>query len=423
MTDNETSIDLSVIVPVYNEEQFVGACLDSILAQEGVRIELICVDDGCIDRSAEIAMSYAEADDRVRVLRQENQGLSAARNNGLKLARGSYVYFMDSDDLLAEGSLARAFELCKTNDLDLLCFSFMNFFEDEEVAQKHPETKTGVSMRKATYDPVVVSGPELAASFSQNGDYRVAAWSYVLKKSFLDEFGIEFPQGILYEDGPYATEVYLRARRAMCVNDIWLHRRVRSGSIEHSNITIRHLYGLFKGALIIQDLLNEIEGVSDEGLLGANVYLRSRIKYFYSFYITTPLSMREELRASLPLRERMAFDSWFLSHLQIDSDRRKVIRELEAELKSVRKEKSSLEEDLASVNQQLTDANKRSAARKASLEKARAEVSNQKQLLKTSRAKEKKTAATLKKVRESSSYRMGRILTAPWRKLRRLFKG
>ena len=90
----------SVIIPVYNTEDYLEECLDSVLAQTQREIEVILVDDGSTDSCPEIEHRYAERDPRVRVIMQENQRQGAARNRGLEQARGKYVYFMDSDDLI-----------------------------------------------------------------------------------------------------------------------------------------------------------------------------------------------------------------------------------------------------------------------------------------------------------------------------------
>lgn len=95
------SFTVSVVIPIYNVERYLEQCLSSVTAQSHTRLEIICVDDGSTDRSAAIARQMAAADDRIRLIQQVNQGLSAARNNGLAEARGDYVFFLDSDDWLA----------------------------------------------------------------------------------------------------------------------------------------------------------------------------------------------------------------------------------------------------------------------------------------------------------------------------------
>ena len=95
-------IDVSVIIPVYNVKQYLQECLDSLLSQKGGNFEFICIDDGSTDGSSEILVTAAKKDFRIQLIRQENLGLSAARNRGLDMARGRYVLFVDSDDRLVD---------------------------------------------------------------------------------------------------------------------------------------------------------------------------------------------------------------------------------------------------------------------------------------------------------------------------------
>ena len=102
---------ISVIIPVYNVEKYLPACLDSVIRQSYTSLELILVDDGSSDRSLEICRSYAERDDRIRVIRRDNGGASAARNTGLDHASGEYVSFVDSDDILFPDALEKLYQM------------------------------------------------------------------------------------------------------------------------------------------------------------------------------------------------------------------------------------------------------------------------------------------------------------------------
>lgn len=105
----ESKITVSVIIPVYNDENNIGPCLDSVLLKQSLPgVEVICVDDGSTDGSGQILQDYQKRFSNVTVISQENRGLSNARNRGLAIARGQYVYFVDSDDLLEEGMLLKA---------------------------------------------------------------------------------------------------------------------------------------------------------------------------------------------------------------------------------------------------------------------------------------------------------------------------
>ncbi len=110
---------ISVIIPVYNVERYIRRCLDSVLAQEGVSLEVILVDDGSTDSSGAICEEYAKKDGRIRVLHQKNGGLSSARNAGLAVAGGEYVGFVDSDDWIAKDMYAYLLRLIQTFHADV----------------------------------------------------------------------------------------------------------------------------------------------------------------------------------------------------------------------------------------------------------------------------------------------------------------
>lgn len=104
MKDITNDIDLSIIIPVYNIEEYLSQCLTSALKQKGINLEFILINDGSTDNSGKVADIFKEADNRIIVVHQENRGLSKARNKGIALARGKYLLFLDSDDWLEPDS-------------------------------------------------------------------------------------------------------------------------------------------------------------------------------------------------------------------------------------------------------------------------------------------------------------------------------
>ena len=113
---------ISVIIPVFNTDKYLGQCIESIINQTFKDIEIVCINDGSTDNSLKILEEYAQKDNRVRVISQENQGVSIARNRGIVEARGEYLIFVDSDDFLCNECLEEAIENICTYDADILCF-------------------------------------------------------------------------------------------------------------------------------------------------------------------------------------------------------------------------------------------------------------------------------------------------------------
>ncbi len=127
MMDN---IKVSIIVPVYNVEKYLQSCMDSLVNQTLEDIEIICVNDGSTDNSLEILESYAKKDSRIKVFTIENSGNSIARNYGIKIAKGKYVGFVDSDDYINETMFEKLYNSCEQNDLDLAICK-ISLFDDK----------------------------------------------------------------------------------------------------------------------------------------------------------------------------------------------------------------------------------------------------------------------------------------------------
>ena len=116
----------SIIIPIYNVEEYLPACLDSVIYQSFKEIEIILINDGSTDKSTEIAREYAKKDSRILLIEQENQGLSIARNIGLKRASGDYIIFVDSDDFISINMCEKVYEILKTNkNIEILKISLL----------------------------------------------------------------------------------------------------------------------------------------------------------------------------------------------------------------------------------------------------------------------------------------------------------
>lgn len=118
---------ISVVIPVYNVENYLRQCLDSVINQTLDDIEIICVNDGSTDSSPDILEEYSRKDSRIRIISQENMGLSGARNTGMKYIKGEYVYFLDSDDYIELDALNQMYNISKNNSLDMLMFKTCSF--------------------------------------------------------------------------------------------------------------------------------------------------------------------------------------------------------------------------------------------------------------------------------------------------------
>lgn len=213
---------LSIVIPFYQVEAYIGACLSRLSELPQEEVELLLVDDCGTDGSAAIAKSYAEAHGNARVLRRaRNGGLSAARNTGLAAARGKYVYFLDSDDLPeAEELLAFAREAAAKR-LDVAKARFVFF--DDETGQETPGP--------AIPETGVMTGGELLAAQCAAGLYEPMVWQCVYRRAFLLENRLSMAEGLLFEDELFQAPALLAAGRAAAFEQVILRYRQRAGSI------------------------------------------------------------------------------------------------------------------------------------------------------------------------------------------------
>ena len=226
---------VSIVIPVYNTEAYLRECLDSILGQTLRELEVICIDDCSSDSSSEILAEYAHKDDRVRVFRQpENMKPGAARNRGLENARGRYVYFMDSDDLLFDpSSLKEMTKTADSNSLDLLLFSSATFVDGifpEELRPRIEKLQTEHSVPE-TLCGRVLPGPDLLAEIIQEKCYSPCIWLRLYKTGMLREADIRFLPNNIHEDTLFTPLTHFFSKRSMAVQTTVLNRRIRPGSI------------------------------------------------------------------------------------------------------------------------------------------------------------------------------------------------
>ncbi|GGO78360.1 glycosyltransferase family 2 protein [Nocardioides deserti] len=207
---------VSVVVPVYDVERYLSACLDSVLAQASRRVDLevVVVDDGSPDGSGAIADEYAARDPRVRVVHTENRGLGAARNEGLRHVTGEVLAFADSDDVVPPGAYAVLLQALERTGSDLVTGSVARW-EDGGLAEPPWMRRLHAQAGAST----VEEHPELL------GD--VFAWNKLYRRDFWESAGLSWPEGVRYEDQPTTTEAFLRARRFAVVPDVVYHWRIR----------------------------------------------------------------------------------------------------------------------------------------------------------------------------------------------------
>lgn len=220
-------IKLSVIIPVYNAERCLRACLDSVLGQSLREIEVLCVDDGSTDASAAILTEYAARDERLRILTRQNGGAGIARNTGLEQAAGDHVFFLDADDLVLDGALESLYNMARDKRLDVLRCRAL------DLDNQSGRISRGVHNALRRVPPLlfgrVFCYPEHFWLFPK---VNVAPWGGLFRRAFLLEQGIRFHDLVCVNDRSFFWETVLKARRvAFCKTDVIQYRMNMSGSL------------------------------------------------------------------------------------------------------------------------------------------------------------------------------------------------
>ncbi|MBE6785490.1 MAG: glycosyltransferase [Ruminococcaceae bacterium] len=255
-----SDIKVSVIMPVYNTDNYLTAALESICNQSLKEIEIICINDGSTDNSLNILEVFAQRDARIFVHTQKNEGVSCARNVGIGLAKGRYIYFMDSDDVLAENALSSLFEKAEKEKLDVLYLDADVFFDD--VSMKNEAERFNYS-RKKEYSGVY-TGAALFRLMSNEGEYFATPWSQFFSSEHLKRNAILFHPGVIHEDNAFTFEAILKAKRVSHINQPFFHRRIRENSIMTSKLSFKNAYGYFVSYIDMFRVFTEVESELSE---------------------------------------------------------------------------------------------------------------------------------------------------------------
>lgn len=214
---------LSIIVPIYNVEEYISPCLESIFRQglEACDFEVIAVNDGTPDRSMDVVADCMKAHHNIIIVEQPNQGLSAARNTGMDHASGDYILFLDSDDMLLDGTLPTLLEAAESNHADMAVGDFVKM-DGEQMRSARP-------MPPAVCPSTPTTGKDFF--FGEFNPQQCYVWRSLYKRSFLRRHALRFMPGIYFEDVPFTTECYLRAGQCVRVKQTFYVYRQRPGSI------------------------------------------------------------------------------------------------------------------------------------------------------------------------------------------------
>ena len=265
------SIDLSVIIPVYNVEKYLPHCLESVLIQADNNIEVIAINDGSIDKSPEILDRYATQYPSLKIINQPNQGVSAARQKGITVAHGKYILFLDADDFLEASSLSILYKKAIEADADMVLMDYYTYNPDDQ---------------KKTYIQQTSIHQYSQASLLKQmfcAERAWAVWSYIAKKELHETIKYNLVSDLsIGEDAVYTTQIVLAAHKITSINRPLINYVSRPDSVtQQKNISDRQFSSYLKFPQRIYDLLYPSYLYPELKESIAYVFLRACYETFY----------------------------------------------------------------------------------------------------------------------------------------------
>jgi len=237
---------ISVIIPCYNVSKYLKQCLDSIISQTFTDFEIICINDGSTDNCGQILAEYATKDSRIKVITQKNQGLSMARNAGLKQATGTYIQFVDSDDAIHPQCLEICYTLAEKEKVDMVSFDFAEQIQKEKIQTSQIRFKILENIF-----PYLFKNKKYGVSIN--------VWTKFYKKSLICD--IKFIPEIHYEDWPFICAVLSKnPKTVLCSEKLYFYTQ-NPASITHQTRNPKQIQDYFSGIKYVVDYYKNINQI------------------------------------------------------------------------------------------------------------------------------------------------------------------
>lgn len=225
---------ISVIVPIYNVEQYLEKCIKSICRQSYSNLEIILVDDGSPDHCGEICESWKQEDDRIRVIHKENGGLSDARNAGIEIATGEYLVFIDSDDYIHPNMIEYLYQACEQNQAEIAVCEYKSVSDAYE-----PDLQ-----KQQVVEHIVLDTPDkkLEYQYEKKIDVCTVAWNKIYRRRLFEN--VRYPKGKIHEDEFTTYKLFYTAQRIVYIPLELYYYVQRSNSIMGEGFQKKTLYRL-----------------------------------------------------------------------------------------------------------------------------------------------------------------------------------
>ena len=240
-------MDVSIIIPVYNVQKYLSACLDSVARQTIKSKEIIVINDGSTDRCYEILTEYKKKYPEMIIINQKNRGISETRNAGLKAARGEYIAFVDSDDFIELNMFEKMYEAAKRENADIVICNYI-LYNEMSHNQKSNEQKIEGTSKEGYIDKI-----DALKRFLLN-DIKAYAWNKLHKRELFTENNILFPDFIVCEDTPVSFLLLACSNKIYLMNEPLYYYRQRESSLT-TTFSIKSMQDMLEGCYIMRDYI------------------------------------------------------------------------------------------------------------------------------------------------------------------------
>lgn len=273
---------ISVVVPMYNVEDYLESCVSSLTNQTYKNLEIILVDDGSPDNSGKIADELARKDSRIKVIHKQNGGLSDARNAGMAVATGDYMMFADSDDLLTETACEKLVSELEKEEADYVIGNYINCNEDGEFWEK-PVFNTG------KYKSFELNIKDYKDSFFIMNS---GVWNKIYRRDFIEKLGLKFVIGLPAEDAIFTTYCFIKSKKVTYIPEIvYVYRQRNAGTSISMNCTPKYFGGISKAYKMIYENFRDNEEIGFYRFF----YAKSMTYMLYKFIDSQLLSEEEKI--------------------------------------------------------------------------------------------------------------------------------
>lgn len=290
---------VSIIVPTYNVEKYVEECLDSLLNQTYQNIEIIVLDDASTDATLYLLKKYAIL---IKLIENKsNKGQGTRRNEGIKIARGEYILFIDADDWIESNTVEELVKTLTKTNVDLIRFNGKSFYEGGSITVKQPKYNFSDVLESER----VYKGAELL-NYNKRS-YSASPCLYLTKKEVIDRYNLEFLEGVMHEDEYYTTCLFVSISSMIYINQTFYHRRYRISSTMTEQSTehkLKSYNSYFKVFRALEEEYYRLERTTEE----KKFIKRQLLSIYHNLSVSTvPHENKKNLKCikSISLKDKM----------------------------------------------------------------------------------------------------------------------